>query len=116
MAIPTPIAQRACERSSDWRRGGAASPDPERVQCAGSPDPEDVPCAGSPDPELKRDAYSTQSVRDVALAEHAALPGADLGDHVGEQAQAVVRRQDGDAEQVTNGDQDEQVLHAGAGA
>ena len=28
MAIPTPIAQRACERSSDWRRGAAGSPDP----------------------------------------------------------------------------------------
>ena len=23
-------AQRACERSSDWRRGAAGSPDPER--------------------------------------------------------------------------------------
>src|SRR5438132_1104357 len=32
-------AQRACERSSDWRRGAAGSPDPDSLPCAGSPDP-----------------------------------------------------------------------------
>jgi hypothetical protein len=54
-------AQRACERSSDWRRGAASSPHPEREwpktdrRC--SPDPErewpktDRRC--SPDPERK---------------------------------------------------------------
>jgi hypothetical protein len=40
-------AQRACERSSDWRRGAAGSPDPEHL--LGSPDPEHL--LGSPDPE-----------------------------------------------------------------
>ena len=37
-------AQRACERSSDWRLGAAGSPDPERqkrlLQKLCSPDPE----------------------------------------------------------------------------
>ncbi len=37
-------AQRACERSSDWRRGGAASPDPDkltqRTYAKRSPDPD----------------------------------------------------------------------------
>src|SRR5690349_10028294 len=61
-------AQRACERSSDWRRGAAGSPDPEKLthdnyqQCAqGSPDPEKLThdnyqqCAqGSPDPKERR--------------------------------------------------------------
>jgi hypothetical protein len=44
-------AQRACERSSDWRRGAAGSPDPEDLPRARSPDPEDLPRARSPDPE-----------------------------------------------------------------
>src|SRR5438270_8771721 len=39
-------AQRACERSSDWRRGGAASPDPTSL----NPDPALVQRAASPDP------------------------------------------------------------------
>src|SRR5207245_6844633 len=43
-------AERACERSSDWRRGAAGSPDPDSLPCAGSPDPDSLPCAGSPDP------------------------------------------------------------------
>jgi hypothetical protein len=49
-------AQRACERSSDWRRGAAGSPDPEHLlgstdpdHLLGSTDPELLP--GSPDPE-----------------------------------------------------------------
>src|SRR5439155_10385343 len=29
--------ERACERSSDWRRGAAGSPDPNLVPCGGSP-------------------------------------------------------------------------------
>ena len=35
-------AQRACERSSDWRRGAAGSPDPYKCKArnfVGSPDP-----------------------------------------------------------------------------
>ena len=35
-------AQRACERSSDWRRGAAGSPDPDKckaTQLRGLPDP-----------------------------------------------------------------------------
>src|SRR5712692_477751 len=39
-----------------------------------------------------------EGVGDVALAQHAALPGADLGDDVREEAQAVVRRQNGHAQ------------------
>jgi hypothetical protein len=39
-------AQRACERSSDWRRGAAGSPDPEHLP--GSRDPEPP----QPDPEF----------------------------------------------------------------
>src|SRR5216684_3781150 len=50
-------AQRACERSSDWRRGAAGSPDPDALPAnnlAGSPDPDALPAnnlAGSPDPD-----------------------------------------------------------------
>src|SRR5438105_3796301 len=33
-------AQRACERSCDWRRGAAGSPDPDSLPCVGSPDPD----------------------------------------------------------------------------
>src|SRR5437588_10696519 len=32
-------AQRACERSSDWRRGAAGSPDPDAFPCSPDPDP-----------------------------------------------------------------------------
>ncbi len=52
-------AQRACERSSDWRRGAAGSPDPKgrtATPRAGSPDPKGrtaTPRAGSPDPERR---------------------------------------------------------------
>jgi hypothetical protein len=44
-------AQRACERSSDWRRGAAGSPDPEHLPRTGFPDPEHLPRTGFPDPE-----------------------------------------------------------------
>src|SRR5207302_670562 len=43
-------AQRACERSSDWRRGAAGSPDPELVTSAGSPDLDALPCARTSSP------------------------------------------------------------------
>src|ERR1700687_412076 len=36
------------ERSSDWRRGAAGSPDPDSFPCAGSPDPDSF----KTDPEL----------------------------------------------------------------
>ena len=55
-----------------------------------------------------------QCVGQIFFAQHAPLPGADLRHHVGQQAQAVVGRQDGNAQQVAHGDQDEQVLHAAA--
>jgi hypothetical protein len=50
-------AQRACERSSDWRRGAAGSPDPKHLP--GSPDqgfskllpPPGKPTRPAPDPE-----------------------------------------------------------------
>jgi hypothetical protein len=31
------------ERSSDWRRGAAGSPDPDTLPAAGSPDPDTLP-------------------------------------------------------------------------
>src|SRR6266508_2988686 len=54
-------------------------------------------------------------VGNVPLPQHAPLPCGDLRDHERQQPQRVIGRQDGDAQQVTHGDQDEQVLHAGAG-
>jgi hypothetical protein len=61
-------AQRACERSSDWRRGAAGSPDPEYLQphtelLPSSPDPENLQSdtelpTGLPDSEnLQSDPY-----------------------------------------------------------
>src|SRR5712692_2717420 len=55
---------------------------------------------------------SAQHVRDVALAEHPALPTGDLRGHVRQEPEGVVRGEDRHAEQVAHRDQDEQVLHA----
>src|SRR5207302_5527812 len=62
-----------------------------------------------------RGSGSSEGVRQILLAKHPPLPRRDLGDDVREQAQRVVRGQDGDAEEISHRDEDEQVLHAPPG-
>src|SRR3989304_360319 len=49
----------------------------------------------------------------LALAQHVALPGLDLRHDVGQEPQAVVRRQDRHAEHVAEHAEHEQRLHRG---
>ncbi len=52
-------------------------------------------------------------VAELSLAQNAPLPGGNLGHQIGQQAQAIIRRQDRHADQVADGGQHEQALEAG---
>src|ERR1039457_6147039 len=56
---------------------------------------------------------SEHRVGNVLLPQHSALPRGDLRDDVRKEPEAVVRREDGNPEQVPHRDEDEQVLHGG---
>src|SRR5450756_2853067 len=56
---------------------------------------------------------SEHGVGNVLLPQHPALPRRDLWDDMRKEPEAVVRREDGDPEQVAHRDEDEQVLHGG---
>ena len=56
-----------------------------------------------------------ETVRQILLPEHPPLPCGDLGNHIGEKPQRVIGREDGYAEHVTHGDEDEEMFHARPG-
>src|ERR1051326_5008116 len=84
------------------------------LPCSANQNPVAAEKAVLPSPPLTPNNNLAKRICNIALAEHASLPCADLRHDVGQQPQAVVRRQDRHAQQVAHSDPDEQVLHARA--
>jgi hypothetical protein len=56
-------------------------------------------------------AFLGQRIGKIFFPQHSPFPGGDLRDHIGQQPQGIVGGQDGNAQHVSHGDENKEVLH-----